>query len=161
MFTLDASIREFLRERRYAVWATHDQDGSIHQTPVYYLFENEQFFIPTHSATRKARNLIERPNGSLLIESRKPGADRWVSAAGPIEMITGEQSTAVNARIFERYLSQEALSNSKIEAFIARDDVTLCLRPDKWRSWDLGAIDKQQFAGQLGQMQDRWFLPHA
>lgn len=33
-------IETFLQGRRYAVLATHNDDGSIHLTPVWYLFED-------------------------------------------------------------------------------------------------------------------------
>ena len=37
MRTLDETTLEFLSGRRYATLATHNDDGSIHATPVWYL----------------------------------------------------------------------------------------------------------------------------
>ncbi|HZM90300.1 MAG TPA: pyridoxamine 5'-phosphate oxidase family protein [Blastocatellia bacterium] len=36
MRTLDETTLEFLSGRRYATLATHNDDGSIHTTPVWY-----------------------------------------------------------------------------------------------------------------------------
>src|SRR5512140_2178680 len=51
-------IEAFLRERRYAVLATHNDDGSTHLTPVWYLFEDGRFFVETFPESRKVRNVV-------------------------------------------------------------------------------------------------------
>jgi nitroimidazol reductase NimA-like FMN-containing flavoprotein (pyridoxamine 5'-phosphate oxidase superfamily) len=44
--------RKLLAERRYAVLATHDPDGTIHLTPVWFLFEGDRFYNESSSASR-------------------------------------------------------------------------------------------------------------
>jgi PPOX class probable F420-dependent enzyme len=82
MSKLSDSMRELLNGRHYATLATLNEDGSIHLTPVWYLFEHEGFFVSTASSDRKVRNILARPEASLIIDIRKLGAERWVSASG-------------------------------------------------------------------------------
>src|SRR6185312_9471511 len=42
---LTDEYRALLSERRYAVLATQDPEGTIHQTPVWFLFEDGRFYI--------------------------------------------------------------------------------------------------------------------
>jgi len=43
MSELSDELRALLAERRYATLATHDPDGTIHLTPVWFLFDDERF----------------------------------------------------------------------------------------------------------------------
>jgi nitroimidazol reductase NimA-like FMN-containing flavoprotein (pyridoxamine 5'-phosphate oxidase superfamily) len=49
-------LREFLDERRYAVLATHDPDGGIHLTPIWFLFADERFPFASSSKSLKVTN---------------------------------------------------------------------------------------------------------
>ena len=46
---LTDELRGFLGERRYAVLATHDRDGGIHLTPIWFLFEDDRFYFASSS----------------------------------------------------------------------------------------------------------------
>jgi hypothetical protein len=140
--------------------ATHNEDGSIHVTPVWYLFEDGRFYIGSPSSSRKARNVTARPNATLMVDIRQPGGEVWVYASGRIEILRGDESRESNSRILRRYLTEAAMSDSKVgPGFAAADDITLCLIPEAWRSWSAAAIDKQFFGGVLSSDPEKWFLP--
>jgi PPOX class probable F420-dependent enzyme len=142
------------------VLATHDADGAIHLTPIWFLFEDDRFWFESNSASRKVANLRRTPSASVVVDAREPGRERWVSAAGPVELLTGDESRNINARIRRRYLTREALEDERIEpVFAASDDVTILLEPTQWRSWAAADLDAQYFGGILGAEPDRWFLP--
>jgi PPOX class probable F420-dependent enzyme len=152
-------IEAFLRERRYAVLATHNDDGSTHLTPVWYLFEDGRFFVETFPESRKVRNVVTRPSASLVVDARTPGSERWVSASGPVQVLRGELSRSVNDKILRRYLTEEALRHPVIGPGMASTDaVTLSLQPVQWRWWDAEMFDAQ-FGGLLSQTPQKWFLP--
>lgn len=160
MSKLSDSMREFLNGRHYATLATLNEDGSIHLTPVWYLFEDERFFFSTSASGRKVRNILARPQASLLVDSRKLGSEGWVSASGTAEIIRGERSKEINAKIGQRYLTKVGLEDPRIgPAFAASGEVTISLTPHSWRSWDLKSLDDQYFGGILGQTPEKWFLP--
>ena len=160
MRTLDDSAREFLSGRRYAILATLNDDGSIHTTPVWYLFENENFYIGSPSMSRKARNISARPTATILIDTRKPGSERWIYAAGGASILRGAESREINRRILSRYLTDEAIADPHIgPAFAAGDDITIQLAPSAWRSWNAEDVDHQFFGGMLGKSAEKWFRP--
>jgi PPOX class probable F420-dependent enzyme len=149
--TLDPTLQEFLRGRHIATLGTENPDGSIHLTAVWYLFEAGSLFVATSSRTQKSRNVTARPKASLMVDARKPGTERGVTAAGKVEVISGALSQEINRRIHSRYLSAAALSDPHIgPVFAAFDDVTIRLTPASWISWDMATLDAQAFAGRLG-----------
>jgi PPOX class probable F420-dependent enzyme len=160
MAKLNDSIREFLNGRHYATLATFNEDGSIHLTPVQYLFEQDRFFVST-ATDHKVRNILARPQASILVDSRrKQGAERWVSASGRAEIIRGERSKQINAKIAERYLTKAGLEDPVVgPALAAAGEASICLTPASWRSWELKSLDEQYFGGILGQTPEKWFLP--
>ena len=157
---LSDAMRELLNGRHYATLATLNEDGSMHLTPVWYLFENERLFVSTASSDRKVRNISARPQASLIVDIRKLGAERWVSASGTAEIIRGERSQEINAKIGQRYLTQVGLEDPRVgPVFAASGEVTIGLTPHSWRSYDLKSLDDQFFGGILRQTPERWFLP--
>ena len=149
--TLDPKLQELLSGRYIATLGTENPDGTIHLTAVWYLFESGSFFAATSSKTQKARNVTARPKASLMVDSRKPGTERGLTASGKVEVILGEQSRDINRRIHSRYLSAAAISDPHIgPVFASFDDVTIRLTPVSWIAWDMAALDAQAFGGRLG-----------
>jgi len=149
--TLAPVFQEFLQGRRIATLATENADGGIHLTAVWYVFESGKLYVATASRTQKARNLAARPQASLMVDSRKPGTERGVTAVCKAELISGSRSRELNLRIHSRYLSPAALSDPHVgPVFAAFDDVTLELTPVSWFTWDMAMLDAQAFGGRLG-----------
>jgi PPOX class probable F420-dependent enzyme len=160
MSQLNGELGALLAETRYAVLATHDPEGTIHLTPVWFLFDDGRFYFESFSASRKVKNLQENPSASVVIDGRQPGKESWVSAAGTADILTGNEALTTNADIRRRYLKQAALDDARIEpVFAAADDVTIRLTPTRWRSWAAKALDEQFFGGILGATPEQWFLP--
>ena len=160
MSDLTDGARALLDGRHYATLATQNADGSSHLTPVWYLFRDQQLFVASSSGSRKARNVEARPTASLLVDLRRPGAERWVSGAGPVRLLRGDESRSMVAAIHERYLTAAALADPRVGPALAGvDDVTLCIRPTTWRSWSAADLDAQFFGGLLGASPDKWFRP--
>jgi PPOX class probable F420-dependent enzyme len=149
--TLDPNFQELLQRRFIATLGTGNADGSIHLTAVWYLFEEGRLFVATSSKSRKARNVAAQPKASLMVDVRRPGAERGVTAAGRADVLSGSESREINRRIHTRYLSAAALADPHIEpVFASFDDVTLRLTPESWVTWDMAALDAQAFGGRLG-----------
>ncbi len=156
---LNDSIREFLKGRHYAALATQNEDGSIHLTPVWYLFEDDRFFISSGSYTRKYKNILERPGVSIMVDSRgSQGNEQWVSATGNAVIITGDESQEIHAKILKRYLTDAALADPVVGGgFTAIGELSISVKPDSVKSWKLKDSDDQYFGGILGQTPDKWF----
>jgi PPOX class probable F420-dependent enzyme len=149
--TLDPTFQQMLQRRFIATLGTTNADGSIHLTAVWYLFEDGRLFVATSSKSRKARNVAAQPKASLMVDVRKPGSERGVTAAGRADLISGNPSREINRRVHMRYLSAAAMADPQIEpVFASFDDVTLRLTPESWFTWDMATLDAQAFGGRLG-----------
>jgi nitroimidazol reductase NimA-like FMN-containing flavoprotein (pyridoxamine 5'-phosphate oxidase superfamily) len=128
---------EFLAQRRIAVLATEDPDGSTYLTSIWFAYEDGAFLVPTAATSRKGRNARERPRGASLIDSRGP-AFCGVAASGRIELVEGEAALEVNARIHRRYVTDAGMADPDLGGTLtAGDDLTLRLVPERWQEWDL------------------------
>ena len=141
MAELTDEVRSFLGERRCAVLATHDPDGGIHLTPIWFLFEDDSFYFESSSKSRKVENVAQSSSVSVVVDARAPGRERWVSASGQVEILRNGEAQAINARIRRRYLAPEALDGPIEAELAAADDVTLRLAPTAWRSWTAPIMD--------------------
>ena len=149
--TLDPTFQELLRGRYIATLGTRNADGTMHLTAVWYVFEDGCLFVATSSRTQKSRNVVARPKASLMVDARRPGTERGVTAAGKVEVISGAQSQKINRSIHSRYLSAGAISDPHVgPVFAAFDDVTLRLTPFSWITWDMAVLDAQALGGRLG-----------
>jgi PPOX class probable F420-dependent enzyme len=158
MAELNDRGRSLIEGRHYAVLGTREADGSPLLTPVWYVFRTDRIFVGSNSSSRKVRNILARPTASLVVDIRRPGQEQWVSATGSASILRGDESRRVNSEILERYLTPEALRDPRVgPAFAATDDVTICITPEKWRSWSSADLDEQFFGGVLGATPERWF----
>ena len=149
MGELTDELRSFLGQRRYAVLATHDLDGGIRLTPIWFLFEDDRFYFASSSRSRKVKNIERGSAASVVVDSREPGRERWVSASGPVELLRDGEAQSINVRVRRRYLSPKALDGPIEAALAASDDVTLRLAPTAWRSWTAPTVESPEW----------WFLP--
>lgn len=130
---LTDSMRDFLARQPFLTLATLNADGSVHLVPTWYLFEEGRFFITTWSGSRKARNVSARPRATVTVDDRATA--EWVSGAGAAELIRGQRSAELNARVRRRYMTEagiEALGPLLEEA----EDATIVVAPERWAAWD-------------------------
>jgi len=148
---LDSKLQEFLRGRHIATLSTENADGSAHLVAVWYLYDGGSLYVATSSKSKKARNVAARAKASMMIDERKPGKERGVTGAGKVELITGEESRALNKRIHGRYMSAAAMADPGVGGVFAMfDDCTIKVTPSSWFSWDMAELDAQAFGGKLG-----------
>ena len=140
----------FLQGRYIVSFATLNNDGSIHITAVWFLFQEGSFFVPTSSKSRKARNVLARPQASMMVDARKDDLQRGLTVSGRTEVIEGEPARGINLRIHARYMSTDALRDPQVgPVMLGHDDVTIRLTPERWIDWDLNENDPKIFGGRL------------
>jgi PPOX class probable F420-dependent enzyme len=136
----------FLAERRIAVLATVDPDGTSYLTAVWFLWLDGAFLVPTSGESRKGRNASARSRASILVDQRGDTL-RGIAATGHVDVIRGDQALAFNNRIHGRYLTKEGMADPGLGGLLeGGDDVTLRLVPDRWQTWDL----EPTFSDRLG-----------
>jgi PPOX class probable F420-dependent enzyme len=153
------NVKKFLSGTHYATLATHEEDGSVHLTPVWYLFENGKFFVETNEGAKKAKNVEAHHKASIVVDARRrQGEEEWVSASGKAEIIEGERAAAIHAKIVKRYLTPEALNHPEIgPGFQAAGAVIIVITPDAYKSWSFKELDDKYFGGVLNKSPEKWF----
>jgi PPOX class probable F420-dependent enzyme len=148
--TIPAGAQEILSGRLIASLGTENDDGSVHLTAVWYLFDGGCLYVATSSRSRKARNVRSRPAASLMVDIRKPGSERGLVAIGRADVIARESAKEINARIHHRYMSAAALADPRAGGTMAAmDDITLKLTPKYWYAWDMARLDATLFGGAM------------
>ena len=134
------TVEEFLARRHVASLGTHNRDGSIQLSAVWYAFEAGSVYVPTSAGSVKARNVQARGTANVLVDSREPGAAlKAASGYGPADVLTGDEAAAINLAIFEPYLSADAVADDRVGGYmIENDDVTVKVTPRRWNWLDLG-----------------------
>ena len=146
----DPLVQELLHGRFIATLGTTNPDGSIHLTAVWFRFDGEFLYIATSSRTRKGSNVKERPQASLMVDSRDPIASRGVTCCGAVEILAGDAAHEKNMSVHRRYLSEAALADPRVgSVFAVWDDITIRIRPTSIFAWDMGVADKQIFGGAI------------
>ncbi len=107
-----AELVEFLNVSPLARLSTHNSDGTIHISPVYFKYIDGEIIIGTQVASCKVRNIKRNPQVTVLIDNQVPP---WKGV-----LIYGEATlddvdvVAKRAAIFERYTTpEEALKRAQ------------------------------------------------
>jgi PPOX class probable F420-dependent enzyme len=151
-------MHEVLGHQLYALFCSHNVDGSTHAVPVIYRYAEGQLFVATSSATHKARNVAARPEVTVTVDDRENL--RWVSAVGHAELVRGDRSRALNDALYRLWMTDDGLD--VIGSILAEEeDVTIAVTPHRWLTWDIesGFYQPLRAAGIALDEPQRWFLP--
>ncbi len=126
---LSERARTFLKERLFGVLATLNGDGSIQQTNMWYLLEeNDTILMNTTTERVKYHNMRIDSRISLCVQN----GYQYVTIAGNVEVIDdpaiGQQNIFRLARSYEGV--ESALSQMR-ETFSKQPRVTLLLKPKR------------------------------
>jgi PPOX class probable F420-dependent enzyme len=134
----DDLVRELLDARLFANLATIDADGGIHLVAMWFLWDGEAVLMPTSHSTRKAKNLARDPRATVMIDDSRGGFDlRGVTVVGSAELLGGPEARDVNRRIHLKYLTERGRALEAVDRYLATDDVTIRLVPDRVSTWNL------------------------
>ncbi|MGH8923088.1 MAG: pyridoxamine 5'-phosphate oxidase family protein [bacterium] len=136
---LDSVAIELLEVGRHIVLGTENRNGSVHLTPVSYLFEEDRVYIETSAASRKARNIKARPRATILLQDHRVDGTAWVSGSGRAQFLQGEPAQELNRRIRARFLTDQG-EEMVGKVMSIYDDATITVIPEKWMAWDMSAL---------------------
>lgn len=156
---LDEGAIDILRSGVHTIIGTVNRDGTVHLTPVMYLFDAGTVYIETSAASRKARNIGARARATVLVQDPRTGGTSWVSGSGRAHVLTGAEAGGVNRRIRSRYLTDKGEDRlGRVMAIY--DDATIAVTPEKWMSWDTSIFDATVVEhGVSLEDTDGWFHP--
>jgi PPOX class probable F420-dependent enzyme len=118
---LSQAMRAFLEERRYAVLATINPDGSPQQVVMWYLLDGDEIIFNTNANTAKKGNLSRDPRASMLFEDEM----RFLRVTGRVRTITDHATTQADIRrIAVRYEGEEAAARRIAATFSKQERVS-------------------------------------
>ena len=128
-------IAEVLAQRVTATVGTLNEDGSVHLAYVIFLHEDGKLYFETSLVTRKARNVVSRPQATLLVQgSASTGRNLMVAAEGTARVIEGSDAQAINHRLRGKYMKDDAL-DAIDRVWGPVDDIAIEVTPVRWRSF--------------------------
>ena len=125
---LSEKARAFLREKRFAVLATLNKDGTPQLTTMWYLLENDgTILMNTRAGRLKERNMRRDPRISLCFED----GYNYLTIKGRVEMIDDLQVSQRDIyRLSSRYHGEEKAKKQMENQFSKEQRVTLHLKPE-------------------------------
>lgn len=116
-------IESLLKEAKIARFCCHNDDGTIHATPVWFKYENEEILISIPDRSRKAKNLERNNKVTILIDTEEPF--RGVMIYGEAELDYNDVLPTI-ILICEKYLPKDKAKNLSEGMF--RDGVNLLIK---------------------------------
>ncbi len=126
---LSKKARAFLREKRFAVLATLNSDGTPQLTTMWYLLENDgTILMNTRAGRLKERNMRRDPRISVCFED----GYNYLTIKGRVELIDDPQISQRDIyRLSARYHGEEKAKRQMENQFSKEQRVTLRLIPEK------------------------------
>jgi|SwirhisoilCB1_FD_contig_61_1391925_length_1943_multi_3_in_0_out_0_2 PPOX class probable F420-dependent enzyme len=125
---LSDAVRDFLNERRFAVLATSNPDGSIHQSVMWYVLEDNTITMNTAKGRIKFRNMDRSNRISVCVEDGL----KFVTLTGTVTF--NDDQTVAQAdiqRIGRRYDSEEDVQDAHETNWKHQQRVTLTMPIDR------------------------------
>jgi PPOX class probable F420-dependent enzyme len=121
---LDPKIREFLNEKRYAVLATINRNGTPQQSVMWYLIDGDTVVMNTARGRVKDKNMVADQRVSICIEDEY----RYVTIAGVLSLNDDQTVAQADIRaLAARYEGDEEADRMMAATFGKQERVSLRL----------------------------------
>lgn len=122
---LSEQARAFLEERRFAVLATINADGTPHLSTMWYSLEGDTILMNTKAGRIKDRNMRRDPRISVCFEE----GYSYVTISGTVEMIDDQEIAQADIfKLATRYDGEESAREQMEQSFSKEQRVTLHLK---------------------------------
>ncbi len=128
MAQLSPAVRAFLEEPRFCVFADINDDGTPHQTVLWYEVQGDTILMNTAKGRVKDRNLTRDPRASFCVED----GYRYVTIVGACTLQSEDQQAAQAdiKRLAVRYHGPERGEEMAASSFAKQTRETIRLRID-------------------------------
>ena len=124
-----AELESILEESRIARICCHNEDGTIHATPVWYKYMNGKIVFVTVDRSIKARNLKRNKNVTVLIDVGEPSA-KGVMIYGTAELDYSD-ILPMAITICEKYLEKEKAKSFAEMMVETATDLIVRIKPER------------------------------
>jgi nitroimidazol reductase NimA-like FMN-containing flavoprotein (pyridoxamine 5'-phosphate oxidase superfamily) len=98
-------IDTFLTDTKIARFCCLNDDGTIHATPVWFMYKNRQFIIITPNQSRKSGNVKRNNSVTILVDTEEP--PRGVIIYGTAKPETAFELEQTVISICEKYMPKD------------------------------------------------------
>jgi PPOX class probable F420-dependent enzyme len=124
---LSDAVRDFLNERRFAVLATSNPNGTVQQSVMWYLLEGDTIVMNTAKGRVKFRNMDRSNRISLCVEEGL----RYVTLTGEVSFTDDQEVAQADIqRIGRRYDTEEEVREEHEQNWKHQQRVTLTMPID-------------------------------
>ena len=134
----EEEVAAFLAEAPVARLASHNEDGTIHLAPAWFLYDEGEIVIGTQAVSRKARNVAADPRVTLVVDNEEPPW-KGVIIYGTAEL-DGEDAAAKRVPIFAKYVPPERAEEMAYGMADQFEPVIIRVRPERVISYDYGKM---------------------
>ncbi|HPR35441.1 MAG TPA: pyridoxamine 5'-phosphate oxidase family protein [Anaerolineaceae bacterium] len=134
-FANEQEMESFLKRPLLARFCSLNANGSIHATPIYYLYQDGEFLFGTQVAARKIQNIRRDKHVTVLIDTDEPVLQS-VLVYGNAEL-DFEDVLEKRVKILERYYEDPAQARAFAQRLAAAwQTVIIRVKPTKVVSVD-------------------------
>jgi nitroimidazol reductase NimA-like FMN-containing flavoprotein (pyridoxamine 5'-phosphate oxidase superfamily) len=134
-FANDQEMETFLERPLLARFCSFNADGSIHATPIYYLYQGGEFLFGTQVRAHKIQNILREKRVTVLIDTDEPVLQS-VLVYGEAELDFADVLEK-RVRILERYYENPAQARAFAQRLVnAWETVIIHVSPTKIVSVD-------------------------
>ncbi len=131
---LQDNVRAFLKEPRFGVLATINDDGSPQQTVIWYDLDGDDILMNTRARRVKDSNLRRDGRASLCVSD----GYRFVTVEGTVAMIDDQATAQADIRrLAIRYDGEDSGNRQADENFSRQQRVTLRMRITRVIAYEL------------------------
>ncbi|MBI1294520.1 TIGR03618 family F420-dependent PPOX class oxidoreductase [bacterium] len=125
-------LAEFLAVDRNAVIATVGADGLPQQTPVWFVYEDDTFYVSAQETTVKVRNLRDNPAVSICVDAGREAA-QYVVASGQAQLIAAGDPFQLEMRcqIVRKYHTHQEAADRYIASIEHTSSALIVLKPER------------------------------
>ncbi|MDQ3707230.1 MAG: PPOX class F420-dependent oxidoreductase [Chloroflexota bacterium] len=124
---IEDSVRDFLKQRRFAVLATINKDGTPQLSVMWYELQADRIMMNTATGRVKEKNLQTDPRISICVEDEYS----YVTLTGRAELdYDRERSQADIKALAVRYDGEEKAERMMRNTFSKQDRVTIYMTID-------------------------------
>ncbi len=126
---------KFLKTQKILRLATIDGTGVPHIVPVWYMYQDDKFYVGTNTRTRKAKNIRKNPKVSFCVDVGIRSPDIiGVMGTGRAKLILKKELVEKLARkILLRYFKD--MKNKSAQQLFDQTDCIIQITPRKVTEW--------------------------
>jgi uncharacterized protein len=127
-------LETLLTQAPVATLCSHNRDGTIHSTPIWFKYDGKQILFGTQQDTRRIKNIKQNPDVTVVVDDRQTPY-KGIVVYGRAELDYDDVITKRTA-IFEKYMPRENALGLTQALAKQRKPVVIRVTPSKIVSYD-------------------------